>query len=181
MKNFYHIGRLIRITISSFLLFFIFAGPTSGQLNNHMILKKGFRNKIHFLPGDSIIIMKNNFKTPSRELIQAIGEDFIVVRSEELPIKEITAVVKVRALHYKAAGYIFKFAGPGYLLTGIINGLISGARPLILPTSALIAGAIFGTGLLLPLLQTKVCYMKRGYYLRIVSYDPETPGKAIIR
>ncbi len=181
MKKNSKIPFYIKIAISSFLLVFVLATQLSGQLNNHMILKKGYRNKIHFLQGDSIIIMKNDFKTPSRDFIQAIGEDFIVIRNEEVPIKEITAVIKNRALHFTTTGHILKFAGPGLILTGIVNGLISGARPLILPQIAIIAGALLGTGFLLPLLQTKVYYMKRGYYLRIVPTDLEGSGKVIVR
>ncbi len=173
MKN------ILKIAISIILLSFVCNFQTSGQLNNHLILKKGPRNKIHFLTGDSIILMKNNFKTPYRERIQGIGEDFIVIRNEEVPIKEITGIVKVRALHYKAAGHIFKFAGPSLILVGIINGLFSGQRPLIIPQMAIIGGIISGIGFILPTFQTKVYHMKRAYYLRIVPSDLTIPSPPI--
>ena len=115
---------------------------------------------MHFLSGDSIILMRNNFKTPSRERIEAIGEDYIIIRNEEVPIKDITGIVKVRALHYKTAGHMFKIAGPSLILVGIINGLFSGDGPLILPKTAIAAGIISGIGFILPRFQTKVYKIK---------------------
>ena len=115
--------------------------------------------------------MKNSFKTPERHIIQGIGEDFIIVNSEELPIRQITGVVKVRALHYKAAGTALKISGPALVFLDGLNSLIRNFRPVFSANVAIIGAAIFGSGFLLPLLQTKVYRMDRGYYLRIVPSD----------
>lgn len=143
------------------------------QLNNHLILKKGPRSKMHFLTGDSIIFMRNNFKTPEREIIQAIGENFIIVNNEELAIKDISGIVKIRALHYKAAGTALKISGPALIVIDGFNSLIRNFRPLFSPNVAIAGAVMFGTGFILPKLQTRVYYMNRGgYYLRIVPSDP---------
>jgi hypothetical protein len=153
------------------ILLILLPAPSLAQLNNHLILKHGPRNVMHFLTGDSIIYMRNNFRTPERHIIQAIGEDFIIVGNEELPIKQITSIVKVRALHYKAAGTAAKISGPALILLDGVNSLIRNFRPVFSTNVAIVGAAIFGTGFLLPLLQTKVYRMDKGYYLRIVPSD----------
>ena len=148
--------------------------PAACQLNNHLILKRGSKSIKHFIAGDSIIFQKNNFETPVFDQIQGIGQDFIIIKGEELPIREITGIVHIRALHYREAGIMFNIAGPVLIMIDGFNSLIRRFHP-IFGTNILIAGAaIFGTGFLLPLLQSKVYHMDKGYYLRIVPSDPET-------
>ena len=164
----------LKSSVSIIMLILLFSIQAQGQFNNHLILKKGPRNKMHFLAGDSIILMKNHFKTPVREQIQGIGENFIIIKNEEVQLKEISGIVKYRALHYRAAGAALKVAGPGLILLDGINTLISKKEgvPLV-GRNVLITGAsMFAAGFLLPKLQIKVYYMDRGYYLRIVPADP---------
>lgn len=164
---------LFRIILGTIALILI-AGPAAGQLNNHLILKKGPRNIKNYITGDHIILLLNDFKTPIEANLLAIGEDFIVIKEEPIPLKDITGIIKVRALHFKAGGHMLKLAGPTLILLDGFNSLIRNFRPLF-GTNILIAGAaIFGSGFILPLFQTKVYYMKRGYYLRIIPSDPET-------
>jgi len=170
--------RTLRIILAASSLFIIIA-PACAQFNNHLILKKGPKSKMHFLTGDSIIFMRNNFKTPERERIQAIGEDFIIVNNEELSINQITGIVKIRSLHYKAAGTAAKISGPLLIFLDGFNSLIRNFRPLFSTNVAIAGVLIFGSGFILPLFQTKVYNLNKGYYLRIVPAD--LTGSDIIR
>lgn len=166
--------QLYRSAFSVLVLILLITVSVSGQLNNHLILKKGPRNIQNFLTGDSIRYMKNNFKSIESALIQGIGEDFIYANNEQVMIKEITGIVKVRAMHYKAAGTATKIAGPTLILIDGFNSLLRDFRPIFGRNIAIAGAAIFASGFLLPLLQTKVYDLNKAYYLRIVPADAET-------
>ena len=129
---------------------------------------------MQFFVGDSIVFMTDGFKTPRRAVIGAIGKDYILVGQEEIKIRDISGIVKTRALHYKAAGATMKIAGPGLIFLDGLNSLIRGFRPLFSTRVAIAGALIFGSGFVLPRLQTKVYYIEKGYYLRIVPADPAT-------
>jgi len=168
MKN------VLRIIICVISLSCFSAGSASCQFNNHLILKKGPKDIINYIVGDNIILQLNGFKTPVEGQLLAIGEDYIIILQDPIPLKDITGIIKKRALHFKAAGAAAKFAGPGLILLDGFNSLIRNFRP-VFGTNILIAGGlIFGSGFLLPLLQTKVYDLSKKYYLRIVPSDPET-------
>jgi len=169
MKN------VLKTVICIFSLAFFLTVPATCQFNNHLILKKGPKTIKNYIAGDNIILQLNGFKTPVEAQLLAIGEDYIIIKEEPIPLKDITGIIKVRALHYKEAGTILKFAGPTLIFLDGFNSLIRNFRPLF-GNNILIAGTlIFGSGFLLPLLQTKVYNLyKQQYYLRIVPSDPET-------
>ena len=167
MKN------LKRLSLIPFIL--LITLTVSAQLNNHLILKKGPKNIQHFLTGDSIHFMKNSFKSISNVQIQGIGEDFIYVNNEQVMIKDISGIVKVRALHFKAAGTGMKIAGPSLILIDGFNSLLRNFRPVFGRNVAIAGAALFATGFVLPLLQTKVYDLNKAYYLRIVPADPDNP------
>lgn len=156
------------------VLILLFTISAAGQLNNHLILKKGPKSIEHFIVGDSIRLMKNNFKSITSDRIQAIGEDFIIIKSEQVMLKEISAIIKVRALHFRAAGANLKIAGPSLIFIDGFNSLIRNFHPLFSRNIAIAGASIFVSGFLLPLLQTKVYDLNKAYYLRIVPADPET-------
>ena len=168
MKN------LLLVFTCIFSLAFCATGTATCQFNNHLILKKGPKTIKNYIAGDQIILQLNGFKTPVEAQLLAIGEDYIIIKEEPIPLENITGIIKVRALHYREAGTMLKFAGPTLILLDGFNSLIRDFRPLF-GTNILIAGGlIFGSGFLLPLLQTRVYKLDKKYYLRIVPSDPET-------
>jgi len=166
--------KLWKIVIGLLIFLLYFAGTANCQYNNHLILKKKGKNIKHYIKGDPIMLQLNKLKTPIEAYILAIGEDFIVIKEDPIPLKDITGIVKVSGLHLRTAGAMLNIAGPGLILIDGFNSLLRKFRP-VFGTNILIAGAsIFASGLILPLFQSKVYDMKKGYYLRIVPADPET-------
>ncbi|MFA5815037.1 MAG: hypothetical protein WC865_05405 [Bacteroidales bacterium] len=83
--------------------------PVSGQIENHLILKKnGYLNKLHFLTGDPITFLREGNKYPEESYIQGIGTDFIVISGQVIPINKITFLIWYRTG--------FNFAGSGKAL-----------------------------------------------------------------
>ncbi len=165
---------LLKIAIGTIFIILFMIGSATAQLNNHMILRKGPRSIMNFMAGDSIRLLKNDFKTPEGEQIQGIGVDFIVIKDKPLPISDISGIVHIRALHFRAAGTANKIAGPGLIFIDGFNSLIRGFRPLWSKNIVIAGTIIFVTGFILPTFQSKVYYRKKGYYLIIVPSDPET-------
>lgn len=162
----------LSIILSASLLLISIGG--NAQHQNHLILKKGYKNQLHFLIGDEIRFTDVRSDVPIIGVIQEIGEDFITVNKTVYPIKEILTVVHRRqSFNYRAGGKTLQIAGPGLLAVGATNSLIQGTRP-IWPTPTLIAAAVISlSGFLLPLLQDRVYRLGDQFVLRIVPSDPE--------
>ncbi|MCX6224228.1 MAG: hypothetical protein NTV01_05680 [Bacteroidia bacterium] len=124
--------------------------PVSGQIENHLILKKnGYRNKVHFLTGDPII-------------------------------DKIDYLVKYRkSFNFRATGKALMIAAPGYLVIGAINEIFhqrgSGLKASeLVPsrTNLIVAGSLLAVGLILPSLQVRKYPLGKKFTLRIVQSDP---------
>lgn len=144
------------------------------QTNNHLILKKGYKNQLHYLTGDEIRFTDIRSDIPIIGYIQEIGEEFITVNKTVYPINEIVTIVKRRkSFNYRSGGKILQIAGPGLMLIGASNSLIQGTRPIWPLRTILSAAVITLTGFLLPHLEDKVYKLGEKYHLRIVPSDPE--------
>lgn len=144
-----------------------------GQLENHLILKKGHKNVHHYLVGDEIRFTDFRSDVPIIGTIQEIGEDFLTVEKIVYPLTEIQTIVHRRkGFNFRAAGSMLQFAGPGFLVISGFNALINGIRPIWTLANIITGASISLTGLLLPHLQDKVYNLNQTYYLRIVPADP---------
>lgn len=147
--------------------------PASAQVENHLILKKGYKNKIHYLIGDEIRFTDIRSDVPVIGAIQEIGEDFITVNKMIYPLNEIqTVVYRRKGFNYEAGGQMLKIAGPGLILVGLVNYLIQQTLPVWSLGNLVAAALITTTGFILPRLQDRVFGLGERYYLRIVPSDP---------
>ncbi len=161
------VTRLTLLTLVALLPFSGFA-----QYDNHLILKKSFRNKRHFLSGDSIRIMRNHYPLPTIGMIEAIGKDFIVIRGETIPIGEINTLYHKRESGiYAGGGKVLQFAGPAFIAMAAFNGLIRSISPILSVGNLITGGTLFTTGLLLPLFQVRKYPLGKRFTLRIVPAD----------
>lgn len=148
------------------------------QYENHLILKKGYKNLTHYLTGDSIRFQRNYLEVPTIGIIEAIGEDFLVIRSQVFPLKEINTVYQRRPFPFKAGGKALQIAGPSFLGIAAFNALYNSIRPIWTVGNLITGGSFFLAGILMPLLQTRKFELGHRYYLRIVPSDPELLRKA---
>ena len=159
----------------------LFPMPVSGQLANHLILKKnGYHTKMNFLTGDPITFIRegNNFAEGS--YIDGIGIDFIVVSGQVIPISKITAVIRTRpGFNFRASGKALMLAAPGYLVIGAINELFhqrgnkfqaSGLVPS--RGNLIVAGSLLTAGLILPVFQVGRYPIGKKFTLMIAQIDP---------
>lgn len=145
------------------------------QYDNHMILKKGYKSKHHYLVGDSIRFLRNQMDVPIIGQIEAIGEDFIVIRTQVFPISEINCIYYYRkSFNFRGAGKMLQFAGPGFLGITAFNALYNSIRPIWSLSNLITSGSLFLAGMLLPLLQVRKYEIGDKFFLRIVPSDPET-------
>jgi len=148
------------------------------QYENHLILRKSYKNKHHYLTGDSIRFKRNHLETPVIGQLEAIGEDFIVIRSEVFPISEINTVYFYRkSFNFKTGGSILQLAGPAFLLMTGFNALINSIRPIWSRSNLITSGSLLAAGLVLPLFQVRKYKIGEKFNLRIVPSDPETHNR----
>lgn len=144
------------------------------QFDNHLILKKGYKSKHHYLSGDEIRFKELHSHNPIIGPIDAIGEDFIAVNNTVYKLSDITTVFYLRkSFNYAAAGRILLLAGPGFLALSATNALIQAIRPIWSVSNLITGGTLVGLGLILPAFQQKDYVLGEKYFLRIVPADPE--------
>ena len=148
--------------------------PVSGQIENHLILKKnGYLNKLHFLTGDQITLIREGNKYSEDFYIQGIGTDFILVSGDMIPIKKIAFLIHYRTgFNFVSSGKALMIASPGYLVIGAINALFQGASPVPTLTNVIVAGALLTTGLIFPRFQLRRYPIGKKFTLKIVQSDP---------
>jgi hypothetical protein len=146
----------------------------NGQVENHLILKKnGYINKMHFLTGDPIKLVRVGSKLTEEAIIQGIGEDFILFSGQELPLNQISMVVKYRtSFNFVASGKALLVAAPGYLLIGVVNALFQGISPLPTANNLIVAGSLLAAGIVLPVFQIRRFPIGKTFTLKIVQSDP---------
>jgi len=171
VKNF---TRNILFGLSSVLILASLTMPASAQLNNHLVMmKKGNLSKVRFLSGDPIAFIRYGSTDVEDYYIQGIGEDFIVVAGQPVPLKKITCLVQTRkGFNFRSSGQALIAAAPGYLIIGAINSLFAGVSLVPSKTSLIVAGSFLTTGAILPLFQTKKYPIGKKYRLLIVPADP---------
>jgi hypothetical protein len=151
-----------------------------GQNQNHLILKKGYKNRLHFLTGDSIRFLSERSEKPIIGYLQAIGEDFVVVNDEQFPIKEINTIIyRRKSFNFVSTGKILQIAGPGFLVISGFNALLWSIRPIWSTGNLVTSGSLLGLGLILPKFQQRNFEIGKKFFLRIVPSDPETIRKEI--
>ncbi len=148
---------------------------SQGQVENHLILKKrGYINKMHFLPGDPITIIRAGLKSPEEIIIEGIGEDFILVSGQELLLNQIDCVVKrYTGFNFIASGRAVMAAAPVYLLVGVINSLFQRTSPVPTPTNLIVAGSLLAAGAVIPTFQVRRYRLGGKFTLRVVKSDPQ--------
>jgi hypothetical protein len=164
--------RFIRFLVWSVTL----ASPLSafGQIENHLILKKnGLIDKMHFFTGDPITIIREGNKYAEEFYIQGIGTDFIIIGGTELPISQISTVLRRNTgFNFDASGKALLIAAPGYLIIGIINSLFQRVNILPSTTNLIVTGSLLGAGAILPVFQVRKFPIGRKFSLRVVPSDP---------
>jgi len=160
---------------------FLLPVAVSGQVENHLILKKnGYLNKQHFLAGDPITFIREGNNYPEESYIQGIGTDFIIVSGKEVPINKITFVIRYRTgFNFVGSGKALMIASPGYLVIGAVNELFhhryTGIKASdLVPTvsNLIVAGVLLTTGAILPSFQVRKYHLGRKFSLKIVQSDP---------
>jgi len=151
-----------------------FPMPVSGQIENHLILKKhGYLNKLHFLTGDPITFILEGNKYPEESYIQGIGTDFILVSGQEIPINKITFLIRYRTgFNFVGSGKALMIASPGYLVIGAINALFQGASPVPTVSNLIVAGVFLTAGAIIPGFQVRKYPIGKKFTLKIVQSDP---------
>ena len=145
-----------------------------GQLNNHLVVRKnGFRNKLNFLAGDPIVLIRDGNNFAEEYYLQGIGTDFIIANGQEIPIKKIDCIIHRRTgFNFRASGKALLAAAPLYLVIGAVNNLFQKISPVPTVTNLVVAGSLATAGLLFPRLQVKKYPLGRRYSLIIVQSDP---------
>jgi hypothetical protein len=148
--------------------------PVCGQIENHMILRKnGFRNKVHFLTGDPITLIREGNNYTEEYYIQGIGTDCIIIGGDEVPIRNISHIYRFRnGFNFNASGKTLMIAAPGYLLIGVVNALFQGISPVPTKTNLIVGGSLLTAGAILPSFQIKKYHLGKRYSLAIVQSDP---------
>ena len=157
------------------ICFAAFSLQSYAQYDNHLILKKGYKSKHHYLAGDSIRFLRNHMEMPIIGKIEAIGEDFIVIRSQVFPISEINVLYYYRkSFNFRAGGKILQIAGPSFLGITAFNALYNSIRPIWTLSNLITSGSLFLSGLIMPIFQVRKYELGNKFFLRIVPADPET-------
>jgi len=146
----------------------------SGQIENHLILKKnGLVNKMHLLTGDPITFIRTDNDFREEYIIQGIGTSFIIAGGKEVPIKNISCVIRQRTgFNFKSSGKALMIAAPGYLVIGVINSLFQGVSPVPSYRNLIVAGSFLALGAILPGFQEKKYHLGKKFSLKIVQSDP---------
>ncbi len=164
-------GRLIRLFIFTFFAFISI--QSYAQYENHLILKKGYKNKHNYLVGDSIRFLRNHVDVPFIGEIEAIGEDFIVLQGQVFPISEINSLYYYRKLfNFRASGIMLQVAGPGFLGLTAFNAIYHSIRPIWTPSNLITSGGLFLAGLIMPLFQVRKYKLGNKFHLQIIQSDP---------
>lgn len=164
-----------RVLLSALLICICF--QVHAQYDNHLTLAKGHKIKHHFLTGDSIRFLRNHIDFPIIGKLEAIGEDFFVIRGEVFPLAEINTVFYYRkSFNFTSGGKMLQFAGPGFLGIAAFNAIYNSIRPIWTVSNLITGGSIYLSGLILPLLQVRKYKLGKKYYLRIIPTDPAVPG-----
>jgi len=163
------LARLVFLFVLAFL-----AIPVSGQIENHLILKKhGYLDKIHFLSGDPITFIREGTNFPEEYYLQGIGTDFIVVSGEVIPINKITFLIRYRTgFNFVGSGKALMIASPGYLVIGAINALFQGTSPVPTVSNLIVAGIFLTAGAIIPGFQVRKYPIGKKFTLKIVQSDP---------
>jgi hypothetical protein len=148
--------------------------PVSGQVENHLILKKnGYVNKLHFLTGDPITFIREGNKYPEESYLEGIGIDFIVVSGQVIPINQISYLIRYRTgFNFVVSGKALMVAAPGYLVIGAINALLHGDSPKPSVTNLVVAGVLLTAGVIFPKFQVRKYPIGKKFTLKIVQSDP---------
>ena len=156
------------------VLFALGGGIAVGQIENHLILKKGgLTNRLHFLTGDPIRFIRKGNTYEEGGTIQGIGTDYLIIAGREVWLSEIGVVVYRRtAFNYDAGGKMLMVASPFYLLLGAINALVQDIRPVWSWGNAGVAASLAAAGVGFRSLQIKKFRLGGNYQLRIVQSDP---------
>jgi hypothetical protein len=152
----------------------LFPSITAAQLENHLIVKKkGYIDKMHFLTGDPITLVRAGGKSAEETIIEGIGKDYIIISGQELPLSEIAVVWHHRTtFNFVASGRALQVAAPGYLIIGMANSLFQGTSIVPTTTNLIVAGSLLTAGTLMPRLQVKRYPIGRRFTLRVVQSDP---------
>ncbi len=145
-----------------------------GQIENHLILKKGgLTNRLHFLTGDPIRFIRKGNSYEEGGVIQGIGTDYIIVAGREVSLRDIGIVVYRRtSFNYDAGGKMLMIASPFYLLLGAVNALLQDIRPIWSWGNVGVAASFAAAGVGLRTLQVRKFRLGGRYQLRIVQSDP---------
>ena len=148
--------------------------PVSGQLANHLILKKnGLHSKMNFLTGDPIEFIRKGEKYQEESYIQGIGTDYIIVSGQVVPIDKIAYVIRHRTgFNFVASGHALMIASPGYLVIGAINALFQGISPVPTVSNLIVAGVLLTTGVIFPGFQVRKYPIGKKFKLMIAQIDP---------
>ncbi len=148
--------------------------PVSGQIENHLILKKnGYVNKLHFLTGDPITFIREGNNYPEESYIAGIGTDFIVTSGQVIPICKISCVIRYRTgFNFVGSGKALMIAAPGYLVIGAVNALFHGDSPKPTVTNLVVAGVLLTAGVIFPKFQVRKYPIGKKFTLKIVQSDP---------
>ncbi|MCD6346051.1 MAG: hypothetical protein J7L96_01390 [Bacteroidales bacterium] len=147
------------------------------QYDNHLILRRGYKNIQNYLRGDSIRFSSVSFKTPIIGKIDAVGEDFIVVRGKTYPIKNINTLYRNKSIDFKSAGKTLQVAGPAFMVISAVNAFLKSIRPIWSTSNLITSGGILTAGIILPRFQVKKYKLGKRYNLRIAPTDPVTYKK----
>lgn len=160
-----------RIGLILAALFFLLA-PLFGQYNNHLILRKGYRNRVHFLVGDSIRFQYGNSQNGVAGIIDGIGEEILVLGDSSYHVKAINSVTVYRtSFNYKSGGRMLQVASPGFLAIAGTNALLQDVRPVWSTGNLITAGTLFATGTLLTTMQTRKFRLGNRFNLKLVIID----------
>jgi hypothetical protein len=155
--------------------------PVSGQLENHLILKKyGYVDKMHFFTGDPITFIRKGNKYSEESYLQGISINSIIVSGQVIPINDISYVIRYRTgFNFEASGKTLMVAAPGYLVIGAINELFQHrgtklAASDLVPTrtNLIVAGSLLAAGWIFQSFKVRKYPIRKKFSLVIVQSDP---------
>jgi len=160
--------QILYTTLFIFLL--IFLTSSYGFSQGTLLVKKGYKTKARFIPGNKISMEVDSMKfIELAGNIDEIGEDFIVVRGEVIAIKNIKMIrIQKGQLNYASWGINLMIGGVLYPIIYMINGALDGSRQYFSKGSIITGASLLLTGYLLFKLSYKKFDMNKAYFLRII-------------
>ena len=158
-----------------FLLFtFLLISYSFSIAQGTLLVKKGYKTKERFFPGQSITLkVENRYFTKITGIIEDIADDYIMVDGELIELDIILQViVPLKSVNLASWGANILIGGLLYPVLYMVNGLLDGSKQYYSRNSLTTSAIMVLSGALLMKLQNKNYKVKKRYRLITIPVKP---------